>query len=360
MAAQFHTLQIQEINKETEDCVSLTFKMPQELRSSFKYIQGQYLTLQANIFGEQVRRAYSLCSSPLDNEWQVAIKKVPQGTFSTFANDVLAVGDSLEVMPPLGKFYTDVDPKQKKHYLAFAAGSGITPILSILKTVLQAEPQSRFTLVYGNKGRQSIIFFEEIEALKNQHLNRLAIHHVFSREALDAEVNNGRIDAGKLQQLRNGLIDMNSVDEVFICGPATMTEILRKELPKLGLTDKQIHFELFASPDQEKGEKRSYEVAPEIAEKQAMVSVTLDGKTIDFPLSFGGENILDASLKHGADLPYACKGGVCSTCRAKLTEGEVDMEVNYALEEEEVKNGFILTCQSHPRTDKIAVDFDQQ
>ncbi|NNE29864.1 MAG: phenylacetate-CoA oxygenase/reductase subunit PaaK [Saprospiraceae bacterium] len=360
MRPEFHRLQVKEIEKETDDCVSLTFLVPHELQEDFQYTQGQYLTLRSQIFGEEIRRAYSLCSSPLDGEWRVAIKKIPKGKFSSYANDVLQVGDGLEVLPPQGKFFTPFSKGQKKNYLFFAAGSGITPILSILKTGLKVEDQSEFTLVYGNKGIQSVIFFEELEALKNQYLDRLSIHHVFSREFTEAPVNSGRIDEGKLKQLARGLVDFESVDDVFICGPVGMTETLKENLPGLGVSKESIHVELFANPDQELGRETVYEAPKEIADTESEVFITLDGKTVSFPLTFGGKNILDASMEKGLDLPYACKGGVCSTCRAKLVEGEVDMPVNYALEPYELEAGFILTCQSHPRSEKIVVDFDQQ
>lgn len=360
MTTKLYPLKIKEVKKETDDCVSLAFDIPQELLETFTYKQGQYLTLEGSIFGEKVRRAYSLCSSPLEKEWRVAIKKVPQGKFSSYANDILVSGDRLDVMPPQGKFFTEFKAEQKKNYLLVAAGSGITPILSILKTGLLSEPLSTFTLIYGNKGRQSIIFFEEIEALKNTYLNRLSIHHIFSREELDSPVHNGRIDGNKIDELAKGLVDIAQIDEVFICGPALMTQSLREKLPTLGIEAKHIHFELFATPGQEAGKEKIVEVDPGIAEKQAEVSVKLDGKTIVFPLEFGGKNILDAAMEKGADLPYACKGGVCCTCRAKLIEGEVDMEVNFGLEPDEVEAGFILTCQAHPRSEKVQVDFDQQ
>ena len=360
MANNFHTLNVKEVRKETDTCVSVVFDVPTNLTSAFEFLPGQYLTLAAGIFGEPVRRAYSLCSSPLEGEWRVAIKKVPEGKFSTFANEALMAGDQIQVMEPQGNFVAKLNAKNANHYVGFAAGSGITPVLSILKNALTAEPNSSFTLIYGNKGLSDVIFFEELEALKNKFLGRLTIHHIFSREVLDTPLNNGRIDLAKLEELTTGLIDFSKVADVFICGPLGMTEMLRDELPKKGLDKKNIHFELFNTSDV--GDKKTVEskISEEDQGKTAKVSITLDGKKIEFPLAYAGENVLDAALKKGADLPFACKGGVCSTCRAKLVSGQVDMEINYALEQEEVDAGFILTCQSHPRSENIDIDFDQK
>ncbi len=360
MANTFHSLTVKEVRKETDSCVSVLFDVPIKLINSFEFLPGQYLTLEADIFGEPVRRAYSLCSSPLDGEWRVAIKKVPEGKFSTYANEALMAGDQIQVMEPQGNFVAKLNANNANHYVGFAAGSGITPILSILKNALTTERNSSFTLVYGNKGLSDIIFFEELEALKNKFLGRLTIHHIFSREALDTPLNNGRIDLAKLEELSDGLIDFNKVAEVFICGPLGMTEMLRDELPNKGMQKKNIHFELFNTSGNDHKQNFSKNISDEDKGKTSNVTVTLDGKSIVFPLAYEGDNVLDAALKKGVDLPFACKGGVCCTCRAKLVSGEVDMEVNYALEQEEVDAGFILTCQAHPRTEKIVVDFDQK
>lgn len=357
MSIHFHKLAIKEIKKETADCVSVVFEMPEALKNDFKFSQGQSLTMRTNINNEEVRRTYSICSSPLDNEWRVAIKKVEGGLFSSFANDLLKKGDVLEVMQPVGKFYTELNPVHNKNYLAFAAGSGITPVLSLIKTTLATEPKSSFTLVYGNRSRSSIIFFEELEGLKNKYMNRFTLIHVLSRERTDAAVNFGRITNDKLQELEK-IIDYKNIDEFFVCGPEEMIFSVKDYLEVNGIDKKKIHFELFTTPGQVKtgNGKRETTSLPGAACK---VTVKLDGRSFDFDLPLNADmTILDAALQQGADLPYACKGGVCCTCKAKLIEGNVAMDVHWGLDEEEVEQGYILTCQSHPTTEKVVVDFD--
>ncbi len=359
MKPTFHTLTVSDVNEETRDCCSIAFEVPSELAADYKFIQGQYLTLKAEIDGEEVRRSYSICSSPNSAELRVAIKQVPNGKFSTYANNQLKKGDQLEVMTPTGKFYTELSPDNEKHYVGVAAGSGITPILSILKAVLETEPNSRFTLLYGNKNTGSIIFKEQIEALKNVYMSRLTVHYFLSREMLDAPLMNGRIDREKCGAIFTRLLDVTDIDECFSCGPEPMIFAVRDSLLEQGFDQAKIHFELFTSPLGKLGQERKR--APKAKDKGKVTDVTikLDGKAFQFELPFDSENLLDAALKQGADLPFACKGGVCCTCRAKLVEGSVEMEVNYALEQDEVDAGFILTCQSFPTTEKVVVDFDQ-
>lgn len=357
MSIHFHPLTIEAIKKETGDCVSIKFGIPEQLKEPFRYRQGQSLTVKAMIAGEEVRRTYSLCSSPLDDEWKVAVKKVEGGLFSSFANEKLKPGDTLEVMEPVGKFNTELNPENKKNYLAFAAGSGITPVISIIKTTLRTEPKSHFTLVYGNRSRASIIFFEELEALKNKFLNRFHYINILSRERTETPVNYGRINADKLIELSK-LIDYSSMDEIFICGPEEMIFGTKDFLVSKGITEKKIHFELFTSSTPKK-QKIQTEHAPKESGKQSKITVKVDGRSFDFNLPLNSElTILDAALKQGADLPFACKGGMCCTCKAKLLEGEVEMDVHWGLEHEEVAKGYILTCQSHPKTEKVKVDFD--
>ena len=354
----FHPLVIKEVRQETDDCVSVAFEIPDELKDTFSFTQGQSLTMRTKLDGEEVRRTYSLCSSPLDNEWRVAIKKVNGGLFSSYANNKLRKGDVVEVMPPVGKFNTSLNPQQQKNYVAIAAGSGITPILSIINTTLRTEPDSSFTLVYANRTRSSIIFKEELEALKNKFMNRFTMHHILSREQPDAPIYYGRIDENKLEILFTRLIDLKKSNEFFVCGPEQLIFCVRDFLLQKGIDKNHIHFELFTIP----GEKSSVAAPSRKPIKdegpKSSISVKLDGVLFDFELANEGQSILDAALAQGADLPYACKGGVCCTCRAKLVEGEVEMDVNYGLEEDEIGQGFILTCQSHPRTPKVVVDFD--
>ena len=355
MSLHFYPLTIKQIIKETSDCVSIAFIIPEHLKNIFTYKQGQYITIKTIIEGVEVRRSYSLCSSPLDNEFKIAIKKVEGGLFSSFANDVLKAGDVLEAMPPMGKFYTTLNSTNKKEYVGFAAGSGITPMLSIIKTTLQTEPNSSFTLIYGNKNSTSIIFKEQLEALKNKHLSRFQLIHILSREKTDADINYGRIDHFKCNHLFENLLNINS-DEFFICGPEEMIFSVKDFLENRLVEEQKIHFELFTSANSHTS-KSNNQVAIDNSPK-SKITVKVDGRTFDFDLTFKGNNILDAALQKGADLPYACKGGVCCTCKAKVLEGAVSMDVSWGLEKEEIEQGFILTCQAHPTTDKVVIDFD--
>lgn len=357
MSIHFHPVRIKEIKKETADCVSLEFEIPEELKETFKYRQGQNLSLRIKINGEEIRRTYSLCSSPLENKWKVAIKSIDGGIFSNYVNEKLKKGDLLELMEPAGKFYAELNPTNKKNYLAFAAGSGITPVISIIKTTLRTEPNSSFTLVYGNRSRASIIFFEELEGLKNKFLERFNFINVLSRERTDSPVNFGRINREKLIEL-NKLIDYNKFDETFLCGPEEMIFSVKDFLTEKGMSEKHIHFELFNTAKKKaKAEISSLRSVDE--GNKSLVTIKADGRSFDLTIPLKSDTtILDAALKQGADLPFACKGGMCCTCKAKLLEGEVEMDVHWGLEHEEIEQGFILTCQSHPKTEKVVIDFD--
>lgn len=357
---KFHPLEVKDIRKETDECVSVEFKVPDNLKQEYQFIQGQYLTLKTDINGEEVRRSYSVCVSPLEEQLRVAIKKVYKGRFSTFANEQLQVGDVLDVMTPMGRFYSEVKSEQSKNYVGFAGGSGITPVISILKTVLETEPESTFTLFYANKGVDSIIFRDTIDALKNMHMGRLIVHHIFSEEHMESPLFNGFITAEKCEAFaKANLLDVEHTDEYFICGPEPMMLAIKAGLEGLGIDQKKIHIELFSSPlDAKKKQASAEKFVPTSNEQDSEVSIIIDGIAVDFPLKTGTHTILDGALKNGADLPYACKGGVCCTCKAMLKEGEVEMEVNWGLEPEEVEAGYILTCQAHPKTKKVVVDFD--
>jgi ring-1,2-phenylacetyl-CoA epoxidase subunit PaaE len=358
MSIHFHKLAVKEVRRETPECVSVLFDVPQDLREIFRFRQGQSLTMRSFIRGEEARRTYSICSAPLEDTWRVAIKNVEGGLFSTYANEQLKKGDILEVMPPVGRFYTDLDAANKKNYLAFAAGSGITPVLSIIKTTLLTEPHSSFTLVYGNRSRNSIIFFEELEGIKNRFLDRFNLIHVLSRERTETPLNFGRIDKGKLDELSK-LVNYRLMDEVFICGPEEMIFLTRDYLEQKGIDKKKIHFELFNTTTGFKPATVNKPANPVSTGAQSKITVKLDGRSFEFNLPLDSDTtLLDAALKQGADLPFACKGGMCCTCKAKLVQGEVAMDVHWGLEDEEVEKGFILTCQSHPKTEKIIVDFD--
>jgi ring-1,2-phenylacetyl-CoA epoxidase subunit PaaE len=366
MATHFRTLTIEDVRRETSECVSVAFTIPAAFREEFRFVQGQNITLRMKMDGEEVRRSYSICSSPLESELRIAIKKVPGGVFSTWANEQLAPGHQMEVLPPSGRFNTELQPGNRKHYLAFAAGSGITPVVSHLKTTLGVEPESHFTLVYGNRNRLSIVFREELEALKNRYIGRFSLYHILSREEMDIPLYQGRIDVAKCAELCRRLIDLRSVDEVFLCGPEQMIFSVKDWLEGQGVERKKIHFELFHTLEGAPSNPsipRPVMTETHTASQQARVShvtIWLDGMSHSFDLPFEGSSVLEAALREGVDLPFACKGGVCSTCRAKLIEGKVEMDQNYALEADELAAGFVLTCQSHPRSEKVVIDFDSK
>jgi len=357
----FHPLKISNIRKETDDTVSIAFDVPAEFHEEYQYNAGQYLTLKTVIDGKDTRRSYSICSGLFDDELRVAVKKIKGGLFSSFANEKLKIGDTLDVMTPMGNFFTHLDPAHEKHYVGFAAGSGITPLISIIRTILVYEPKSTFTLVYGNRTRKSIIFREDLIDLKNSYMARFNMINILSREDQEVALFSGRITGDKAKQVMARLIPASGADEAYLCGPEEMIMDVSETLKDSGMAAKNIHFELFTSPSVSQGEKQAAEdIDADLAGKSSQVTVIVDGDEFNFDLEMGGDSILDAAMERGADLPFACKGGVCCTCRAKLVEGKVNMETNYSLEEDEVEAGFILTCQSHPLTERIVVDFDER
>ena len=355
MSLKFHSLTVSKIIRETEDCVSIQFNIPESDKALFQYQSGQYLTFKKEIQGEEIRRSYSLSSAPFEGIWRVAIKQIPQGIFSTYANTSLKVGDTLEAMPPMGNFVLHNPEQTTKNYALFAAGSGITPILSIAKSILNDDPNSTVHLFYGNKGFASIVYREELEALKNTYLERFSLVHILSRESLGNPLQKGRIDKEKTLDLKERYFKDQQIDDVFICGPEDMIMGVKEALIEKGMDAKHIHFELFNTSSVKK-EAKADENRAEIA---ANVTIILDGDELEIALSSTGENILDAAQKAGADLPYACKGGVCCTCKAKIMEGSAMMDVNYALEPDEIEAGYILTCQAHPTSEKLIVSFDE-
>tara|TARA_R110001632_G_scaffold62438_6_gene149964 strand:- start:4961 stop:6034 length:1074 start_codon:yes stop_codon:yes gene_type:complete len=355
--AEFHQVKIAQVHKETKDTVVITFDVPKELQKAFHFIQGQYLTLKATINGEEVRRSYSLCSSPLDNEWKVGIKQIPGGVFSTYANTKLKAGDAIEIMEPAGSFYVDVDKKASKNYIAFAAGSGITPMISIIKTHLGSEPNSTFKLFYLNRTVKSIIFKEEIERLKNQFFGRFQVFYFLTKEQRDIPFLNGRFDTDKLNVLTKTFIDVEDTNDCFICGPQEMIFLIRDHLVDAGLDADKVHYELFFSGESDKDKQHIAEVLEQKVEGTD-VTIIDGGKEFHFVMDEDFDNILDGALAAGADLPFACKGGVCSTCKCRVIEGSVEMKINYALDENEVKQNLVLSCQAVPTTEKVVVDFD--
>jgi len=354
--AKFHSIRVADIYKETKDCTVISFEIPNDLKSEFQFKQGQHLTLRTMIDGNEVRRSYSLCSSPIENKWNVAVKKINEGLFSTFVNEKLRKGDVLDVMAPNGTFFTEIDLKKAKNYIAFAAGSGITPILSIIKTHLALEPESTFKLFYLNRTVKSIVFKEEIEQLKNVYFNRFEIFHFLTKEHRPAELFNGRFSKEKMKVITDKLVDVSSIDACFICGPEEMIYLLRDELTEAGLAKDKIHYELFTSGISEADKQRISKI---IEKKVEGTEVTIidGGKEFHFIMGEDFDNILDGALAAGADLPFACKGGVCSTCRCQVVEGTVEMKLNYSLEEEELAKNYILSCQAVPTSKKVVVDF---
>lgn len=350
-----YPVKIKEVRRETADCVSVSFDIPVELQGEFQFKAGQYLNIIKTVKGEELHRSYSLCVSPLKNEWRVAIKKVEGGRFSTYANEELKSGDAVELMPPNGKFTRTFEKNQSKNYLLIAAGSGITPILSILTTILELENESSVCLIYGNPTVDQIIFRNQLLDLKNTYTNRLQLNFILSREFVEEECFQGRINREKLIQFNGKIFHAANINEVFICGPESMIMDCRSGLIDMGINESKIHFELFGTELQQATKK----VEPKSSDKFSKVRLKTDGRTTEFDLEFNSQSILDAALTRKVNLPFACKGGVCCTCKARLIEGEVEMNRNYGLEPEEIEAGYILTCQSYPKTSKISVDFDQ-
>lgn len=349
----FYPLTVSEVRRETEDAVSIAFDVPLEIKEKFTFLPGQYLTLKTNISGEEVRRSYSICAAPSDGELRVAVKEIEGGKFSTYANRELKKGVALESMPPMGNFKWQASDKAS-HVVGWAAGSGITPIMSIAKTVLESDSSSTFTLFYGNKNSNSIIFKDALEDLKNTYVDRLEVHHILSREDQGSDVTKGRIDGDKVKAFNEKFFEVGTTTAHFLCGPLGMIESVTETLVALGTPKEKIHFELFNTAAAGAAKK---EVASKVS-GASEVTVILDGEETHFKAT-GKEYILDAALDAGADVPYACKGAVCCTCRAKVLEGSAEMVMNYALVDDEVKDGYILTCQAHATSEKVVVSFDE-
>ncbi len=357
----FYPLELQEVRPETDSAVCLTFKVPAELKNTFAFTQGQYLTLQATINGEDIRRSYSICSGVDDNKLQVAVKRIDGGVFSNFVNDSLSANDVIEVMPPQGNFHTPLAANQHKKYMCICAGSGITPMLSIVKSILSREPNSTVTLLYGNRNSSTVMFKEELGFLKNRYLQRFNWLNILSREEQDAEVLFGRLNNKKGAELQAAhMIDIPTTDEFFLCGPESMISEVSRGLRASGIDESQIHYELFyaSAEDAQTVTEKHHNRAREYAGQVSDVQVKVSGRTTYLELTADGENILDAAMNAGADLPYSCKGGVCATCKARLLEGNVEMDLNHSLSPEETEKGMILTCQAHPISEKVVVSFD--
>jgi ring-1,2-phenylacetyl-CoA epoxidase subunit PaaE len=351
----FHPLTVASIEPVTDDSVAITFEVPEDLREDYAFSHGQHLTVRTELAGDDVRRNYSICSPAGSGVLRVAVKRLPGGAFSEHALDVLRPGDVLDVMTPSGRFFTELDPAHRKHYVCVAAGSGITPVLSIVASVLAAEPRSSMTLLYGNRTHSSVMFLEELEDLKDTYPERFQLLHVLSREPQEVELFSGRLDADRMGRILDGLLPPDTVDEWFLCGPFEMVSDLRKLLVKEGVPKKQIHAEVFHVESGPPVRRAPVETAEG---EGAKVTITLDGRRSTFSLPADGPAVLDAALRVRADAPFACKGGVCGTCRAKVLEGTVEMDTNWALEPDEVEKGYVLTCQSHPTSDTVVLDYD--
>jgi ring-1,2-phenylacetyl-CoA epoxidase subunit PaaE len=353
---RFHRLAVSDVRRETRDAVSIGFIVPESLAAAYQFVPGQYLTLRATIAGEEVRRSYSICSAPQDETLRIAVKRVEDGVLSSWLNAEIKPGDPLDVMTPTGRFGLFHAPGNGRIYAGFAAGSGITPMLSILRGVLAQEADSRFFLFYGNRATGEIMFLEELADLKDRFLGRIAIQHVLSREEQDIPALNGRLDGAKVKLLLATMLPASAIDEAFICGPEGMIEEVEKALRELGIEGDKIHVERFVSAYS--GKPRPKAIVKPGAPAAHQATLIHDGKRREVPVA-EGETILEAALRAGLDLPFACKGGMCSTCRAKVLEGATRMDLNYSLEPWELAKGFILTCQAHPTTARVVVDYDQ-
>lgn len=360
----FYPLKIKRTQPQTDSALCVTFEVPEALEETFRFTHGQFLTLRATIDGEEVRRAYSICAGADEGLLQIAIKRVEGGKFSNFANNTFQAGLTVDVMPPQGNFHTALDASHQHHYMCIAVGSGITPILSIIKTVLSQEPSSRITLIYGNRQTNTIMFADTLSYLKNRYMTRFSWINIMSREDQGSDLLSGHIDNKKGAALqKHRLIDINSTDHAFICGPEAMMAEVSRGFRIEGLSEDQIHYELFSSSSEDAQvalEKAKQRVAHYGEEKMSNVTVTADGRSLTFRLATVGENILDAGIRNGLSLPYSCKGGVCATCKARLVRGNVEMDISHGLEQHEIEAGYILTCQSHPLSDDVTVDFDQR
>ena len=357
--ARFMPLEVSDIRRETRDAVVVTLKPKVEDADAFDFIQGQYLTFRRKFDGEELRRSYSICAGRNEGALRVGIKRVEGGCFSTWANEELKVGETIEAMPPMGAFYTAIDADKARNYLLFAGGSGITPVLSLIKTTLSMEPKSRLTLVYGNRSTNTIMFREELDDIKNLYMDRISVVHVLDSDAQDIDLFSGRIDAEKCKLMFKSWIDVASVDLAFICGPEPMMLAIAQSLRDHGLRDDQIKFELFASSQPGRAARKAVSSSDSGTDSICKATITIDGTTREIEMARNGQTVLEAALGANMDAPYACKAGVCSTCRAMVLEGEVEMEKNHALEDYEVNRGYVLTCQCYPLSDSVVVSYDQ-
>ncbi len=359
MAQHFYPVTVSNVRRETPDCVSIAFDIPAALKDKFSFTAGQYINVRAVVGDRELRRSYSLCSAPHSGQWRVAIKRVDGGQFSQWANALLREGDDLEIMPPDGRFLFVPEADAKRNLLLLAAGSGITPILSILTTLLEREPKSRVTLAYGNRRVRDIIFKEAIEDLRDRYLGRFQLIHSLSGEAQESPLANGRLDAEKVSRILKTIVPATTLDAVYICGPNEMIDACASATREAGVLESKIHKELFGSPTPRRPTIDAASLATDLTDSAA-VTVVADGIERVLQVPYRGESVLDISLAAGIDAPFACKAGVCSTCRARVLSGEVKMDANFTLEQHEIDRGFVLTCQSHPITNEVKITFDER
>ena len=361
MSVIFHPLRVRSVQPDTPEAVIVSFEVPEELRPVFGFTQGQYLTLRKEIDGQDLRRSYSICAGVDDGELGVGVRKVRGGVFSNWTNEPLQPGDTINVMAPQGRFFVPIEPQARRHHVGIAGGSGITPILSIMKTVLAREPGSRFTLIYGNRKLRSTMFKEELEDLKDKYLSRLVIHHVFSDEHTDSDINMGLVNKEKLGEFLRALVPAKSIDHAYVCGPFEMNDQAEEALLAAGVPEDSIHIERFGIAQPAAGQVGAvvHQALPGDA-AQARITIIRDGLQRDIAFSREQPSILDAAAAAGLEVPFSCTSGVCGTCRAKLVEGQVRMERNFALDKKEVAAGYILTCQAHPLTERVVLSFDER
>jgi ring-1,2-phenylacetyl-CoA epoxidase subunit PaaE len=355
---QYHPLTVSRLLQETHDSVRIGLDVPKSLKNDYEFLPGQHLPIEVSLGGKKLRRTYSICSAPGQSPIEIGIRLQPGGQFSGYAGAELKVGDQLQVMPPFGRFHANIDPTKDKSYLAFAAGSGITPIISILRATLEGEPDSRIVLFYGNRTQQSTMFIDDLYALKNRFPERLQLNFLFSREEQEFEIMSGRLDAKKVGELCNHFCDGLDPTEAFICGPDTMIADVTDALLSLGFDEAAIHAERFGAIRKSKSTPASAQTQASSG-KSAKISVIMDGHRKSFEMPAEGESIVNAAAHKGIDLPYSCKSGVCATCRTHIREGKVRMDTNFGLEPWEVEQGFVLACQSHPLTDTVVLDYDK-
>jgi ring-1,2-phenylacetyl-CoA epoxidase subunit PaaE len=360
MDTRFYPLRVRAVEPDTDEAMIVSFDVPEELADRFAFTQGQYLNVRTLIDGKEVRRSYSVCSGVDDGVLRIGVRKVRGGVFSNWIAQHLHAGDTIDIMPPQGRFYVPIDPAAKRHYLAIAGGSGITPVLSILKTVLAREPASRFTLVYGNRSLRSTMFKEELEDLKNRYLSRLELHHVFSEESAQSPLHHGLLDRERVGRFLSLAIRPQAIDHVFVCGPHQMNDAAEEALRQAGVAPERIHIERFNLPQgkPEAGAVMHASQAQDAA--QSRVAIVRDGRRHEIDVRKGDPSVLDVAIATGMDLPFSCTSGVCGTCRARLLQGEVRMGRNFALDKADVEAGFILTCQSHPLTERVEISFDDR